>query len=79
MLAAVVLFDPCNRICFDPLLRLGFALEAIDYRLSPSREGETNRPLTVFRFHRFENGFRPRSVHGASIGTSGWHEFGRLS
>jgi len=64
VLAAFVPFDPRNRVCFDPLSSLGFAFESVDYRLSPSRKGETHQPLTVFRFDRFEDGLRPRPVHG---------------
>ncbi len=52
--ATLISFDPRHRIRFDPLSRLGFAFEAVNYRLSPSRKGETDAPFSGFRFDRFE-------------------------
>ncbi|MGA7809391.1 hypothetical protein [Bradyrhizobium sp.] len=48
MFAALIHFEPSGRLRFDPPMRFGCRLEAVDLRLFSSGERETHMPFAVF-------------------------------
>ena len=70
--AALVYFEPGDRLRRDPISRFGLRFEAIDSRLSPAGKRETHVPTRpVGSLHRIEFGFGLNSGHDrARVGAS---------